>query len=161
VAIVAMTVACSKKDAEQSAMDSQVAAAPVHFTLAEFGHLRYLEGTWKGTMANGNAFYESYRFVNDSTIDKGGHTDSTFKTKSDSSRIVFRNGVVLDSGSSVYTAEKLDSTMVDFRASPSYHFTWTREGADAWTARLFSKQPDGTDRVTMYPMKRVRPAPEA
>jgi hypothetical protein len=155
-------MACSKKDAETPPPDfsnpgAPAQPAPAQFALSDFAKLRYLDGTWVGTMANGNKFYESYRFVNDSTIVKGGHTDSTFKTKSDSSLIVFRNGAVLDSGSSVYTAEKIDSAVVDFRASPTYHFTWTRESNDAWTARLFSKQADGTERVTTYPMRRIRP----
>ena len=159
---LALTFACSKKDADTPPADfsnpgAPAQPAPAKFALADFGKLRYLEGKWKGTMANGNPFYESYHFANDSTILKGSHTDSTFQTKSDSSMIAFRNGVVMDSSSSVYTAEKLDSAMVDFRAGPSYHFTWTKQGNDAWTATLFSKQADGSDRVTVYQMRRVRP----
>jgi hypothetical protein len=129
---------------------------PARFALADFNALRYLEGVWRGTMPNGNAFYESYHFVNDSTILQAGHTDSTLETKSDSSRIVFRGGAVIDSSSAVYTAEQLDSSIVDFRAGPSYHFTWARQGNDAWLATLFNKQPDGTERVTKYAMKRLR-----
>jgi hypothetical protein len=163
-ALAVTLVACSKKEPDQPPPDfSNPAApaqpAPARFALTDFARLRYLEGTWIGTMPNGNSFYESYHFINDSTIAKGGHTDSTFKTKSDSSFIVFRNGAVLDSGTTVYTAEKLDSAVVDFRASPTYHFSWTREGNDAWTAKLFSRQPDGTERITTYPMRRVRRPP--
>jgi hypothetical protein len=154
--------ACAKKDANQPPQDTNNAAAPAQpvpakFALADFGKLRYLEGTWVGTMANGHSFYESYHFANDSTILKGSHTDSTFKTKSDSSVIIFRNGIVMDSSAaSVYTAEKLDTSLVDFRAGPTYHFTWSRESNDAWTARLFSKQADGSEKVTTYPMKRMK-----
>jgi hypothetical protein len=160
-AVFALSIACGKKDAETPPPNFSNPAAPAQpapakFALADFGSLRYLEGVWKGTMPNGNAFYESYHFVNDSTILQGGHTDSTLQTKSDSSRIVFRNGAVIDSGgSSVSNAEKLDSVMVDFRASPSYHFIWTRQGNDAWTATIYSKQA-GAERVTTYPMKRIR-----
>jgi hypothetical protein len=163
LATLGMTIllGCSKRDAETPPPDfsnpaTPAQAAPAKFSLADFGKLRYLEGAWRGTMENGNAFYESYHFVNDSTITKGNHTDSTFKTKSDSSMIMFRNGAIMDSSKSVYTAVSLDSSVVDFRASPTYHFTWTREGADAWTAKLFSKQADGTEKVTTYPMKRIR-----
>jgi hypothetical protein len=138
-----------------NAATAQIATAK--FALADFAKLRYLEGTWVGTMANGNSFYESYHFANDSTLLKGSHTDSTFKTKSDSSVIIFRNGVVMDSSAaSMYTAEKLDTSVVDFRAGPTYHFTWSRESNDAWTARLFSKQADGSEKVTTYPMKRMK-----
>jgi hypothetical protein len=158
--LIALAVAaCGKGDtppADYQTPGAPAAAMPTHFTTAEFNHLRYLEGTWIGTMPNGNPFYESYHFINDSTILKGGHTDSTFHTKSDSSLIILRNGAVIDSGSTSSTAEKLDSTVVDFRSGPTYHFSWTREGPDAWTARLFAKQADGTERVTTYPMRRVR-----
>lgn len=161
----AMTVilGCSKKDADTPPPDFSNPAvpaqpAPAQFALADFAKLRYLEGSWRGTMENGKAFYESYHFVDDSTITMGNHADSTFRTKSDSSKIMFRNGAIIDSSRSMYTAVSIDSNVVDFRANPTYHFTWTRESNDAWTARLFSKQPDGTDRVTTYPMKRVRPS---
>lgn len=160
LAVVAAVVACSKEP-EQPPDDFSTAThpaqpAPAKFALDDFQLLRYLEGTWRGVMANGNAFYESYHFVDDSTIVQGKHTDSTFRTKQDSSFIMFRAGAIVDSGAAtVYRAETLDSAMVDFRASPTYHFTWTKEGNDAWTARLFSNTPDG-DRVTVYPMKRVR-----
>jgi hypothetical protein len=155
--------ACSRKDAEQPPKDFSNPAvpaqpAPAQFALADFNTLRYLEGTWKGMQPNGNPFYESYHFVNDSTIFQAGHTDSTFRTKSDSALITFRNGVVVDSSYSgrIYTVEKLDSAVVDFRAGPNYHFTWSRQGNDAWTAKLYNKQPDGSDVVTTYPMKRIR-----
>jgi hypothetical protein len=158
--LLALGIACGKKDADTPPPNFSNPAAPAQpapakFALTDFGQLRYLEGVWRGTMPNGNVFYESYHFVDDSTILQGGHTDSTLRTKSDSARIVFRNGAVIDSGGTVYSAEKLDSAMVDFRASPSYHFVWTRQGTDAWTATIYSKQ-GGSERVTTYPMKRIR-----
>ena len=154
--------ACSKKDADQPPPNFQTPAAPAQpmpakFATADFARLRYLEGTWRGTMPNGQSFYESFHFLDDSTALQGTHTDSTFRKKSDSSRIVFRGGAVYDSGGTVSIAEKLDSTVIDFRTSPTYHFTWTKTGADAWTAQLMSRNADGTDRVTIYPMKRVKP----
>jgi hypothetical protein len=159
--IVLLTLACSKKNPEQPPKDYSNPAAPAQpapakFALADFAALRYLEGSWKGTMANGSVFYEAYHFLNDSTLLGAGVMDSTFQAKKDSSVIAFRDGAVTYAGSSVYTAEKLDSTTIDFRASPTYHFTWTRESNDAWKATLYSKQPDGTERVTAYEMRRIR-----
>lgn len=161
--LLAVGAACGKKDANQPPADYSNPAvpaqpAPAKFALADFSTLRYLEGAWKGSQANGNAFYESYHFLNDSTIFMASHTDSTLKTKSDSSRIVFRNGAVIDSAysGSVYTVEKLDASIVDFRAGPNYHFTWSPAGADAWKATLYNKQPDGTERVTTYSLQRIR-----
>jgi len=160
-ALLSALLACGKKDTEQPPKDFSNPAAPAQpapakFALADFRTLRYLEGVWKGTMPNGKSFYESYHFMNDSTIFQANHTDSTLKTKSDSSLIVLRAGAVIDSGSGVSTAEKIDSAMIDFRSAPTYHFTWMRQSNDAWTARLYTKQPDGTERVTTYPMKRIR-----
>jgi hypothetical protein len=156
-------IACGKKDAEDPPKDFSNPAAPgqpvpAKFALADFQTLRYLEGTWKGMQPNGSPFYESYHFINDSTLLQGTHTDSTFKTKSDSSLILFRNGVVMDSSFTgrMSVAEKLDSSIVDFRAGPNYHFAWTRQSADAWKAILYNRQPDGTDRITTYLLTRVR-----
>ena len=165
LAALGMTIvmACAKKDAEQPPKDFSDPAIPAQpvpakFALADFNSLRYLEGTWKGLQANGNPFYESYHFVNDSTIFQANHTDSTFKTKSDSSLIIFRGGAVTDSNFSgkTYTAEKLDSSIVDFRAGPNYHFAFSRVSNDAWTANLYNKQADGTERITTYQLKRIR-----
>ncbi|HET9426622.1 MAG TPA: hypothetical protein VFO55_14765 [Gemmatimonadaceae bacterium] len=158
--------ACTKDKSGQPPENFETPAAPAapmpaSWSLADFGHLRYLEGQWRGTMPGGRPFYESYRFLNDSTILRGSHTDSTYSTKSDSALIVFRAGAVIDSGSAVFHATKLDSSVVDFRADvdPRRGFTWTRESADAWTARILSAAPDGTERVTIYPMRRVSRAP--
>lgn len=160
--MAAALAACAKGDQPPADFETPAAPAapmPSRFTVGDFGRLRWLEGTWRGTMSNGSLFHESYRFVNDSTIARGTHTDSTFRTKTDSSLIVFRGGAIIDSSSAVYTAGSLDSNSVDFlaNADPKYHYTWTREGPDAWTARIFSNAPDGTERVAIYPMKRFRP----
>lgn len=161
VGLLLVAVGCSKKDPEQPPKDYSNPAAPAQpapakFALADFGALRYLEGSWRGTMPNGGVFYEAYHFLDDSTLLGAGITDSTFQAKKDSSVIAFRDGAVTYTSNAVYTVEKLDSTVVDFRASPTYHFTWTRESNDAWKATLYSKQADGTERVTAYEMRRVR-----
>lgn len=164
-AVLAALCACAKDNEQppRSGTPSDTAApaapAPVKFALADFGKLRWLEGAWRGTMPNGTPFHETYHFIDDSTIAMGGHTDSTLKTKSDSARWVFRAGEVIDSGGSVvYHASRIDSTGIDFHADPdpSHHFTFTRDDSDAWTARIFSKGPDGAERVTVYPMRRIR-----
>jgi hypothetical protein len=162
VAAMIAAAACAKDKPDQPPPDFQTPAAPAapmpaQFALADFQHLRYLEGKWRGTLPNGKFFYESYHFVNDSTILQGGHTDSTFETKSDSALLVFRGGAVIDSSRTIYHATKLDATTVDFRADPAPKngFVWIRESADAWTARILGTNPDGTERVTVYPMRRV------
>src|SRR3954469_10358591 len=97
-----MVAAGAKKDAEQPPKDFSNPAlpaqpAPTKFALADFNSLRHLEGKWKGRQMKASLFYESYHFINDSTIFRATHTDSTFTNKSDSSLIIFRGGAVVDS----------------------------------------------------------------
>src|SRR5262245_1656328 len=55
------------------------------YTIDQFRGLHFLVGNWKGTMANGSLFFESYRLLNDSTIQMYAHADSTFGVPKDSS----------------------------------------------------------------------------
>lgn len=135
------------------------APAPPKFTVGDFKKLGWLEGTWRGRMANGTPFHESYHVVNDSTIAMGGYTDSTFKTKSDSAIIAFRDGSIIDQGGGpVWHASTLDAAKVDFQSPKdrTSHFSWTRESNDRWTARLHSTAADGKEAMTVYVMERVK-----
>lgn len=158
--IVCALAAAACNRADKAPADSLVPVVPPPtFAKTDFAKLRWLEGAWRGTISEGSFFYESYHFVNDTTLVRATHTDSTFKTKSDSAVMYYRDGAVVDSSAgSLYHAMKLDSTEVDFRldADPRRHFTWTRNGADAWTAKIFSRTREGVERVTVYPMARMK-----
>jgi hypothetical protein len=128
------------------------------FTLADFAHLRYLDGSWRGKLPDGKYFYERYRIVDDSTIAMQGFSDSTYATVSDSSRIALRGTTVASEGpASRWEATRLDSTSVDFVSArnSSSGFTWKRETADRWTATIRSTGGDGQARSTVYNMERV------
>src|SRR5688572_12211308 len=129
-----VALACGKSSAERADLAVKAEALPAvdaaTVTLAEFQKLRWINGPWRGFMSDGNKFYEWYRFLDDSTIHKTEHADSTFSTPSGESRIMLRNGVVIDSSArSLYVATRLDSTGIDFapRRGATNTFTWTRE----------------------------------
>jgi len=128
------------------------------FTPAQFASLRWIEGTWRGRLPDGGAFYERYRFVDDSTIVMQAFADSTLSATSDSARIVLRDGTVADEGGAArWAATRLDSSGVAFAPieGATNSFTWTRDRADRWTATLTWADKDGQARAVTYPMERI------
>ena len=129
----------------------------VAVTLADFQKLRWINGPWRGFMASGERFYEWYKFENDSTILKTEHPDSTFGTPSGESRIMLRNGIVVDSSlRSSYVATRLDSTGIDFapRRGATNNFTWAREDATKWSATIRWVDKDGRPQSVLYALHR-------
>lgn len=130
------------------------------FTPAQFATLRWIEGTWRGRLPDGGAFYERYRFSDDSTIVTQAFADSTLSTTSDSGRIVLRDGIVVDEGGAArWGATRLDSSGVAFGPleGATNSFTWTRDRADRWTATLTWTDKDAKARAVTYPMERIGP----
>jgi hypothetical protein len=134
------------------------AVAAGRFTPADFAHLRFLEGGWRGQLPDGKYFYERYRLVDDSTIAQYGFADSTYATSNDSSRIVLRGTTVAVESASRWEATRLDATGVDFTSikTPTSSFTWAPVSADKWTATIRSVGRDGQPRSAVYNMERVQ-----
>lgn len=57
---------------------------PAQVSPSQFQQLRWLEGDWQGTGGGVDAFYERYRWVDDSTIRKYDFSDSTLAVVTDS-----------------------------------------------------------------------------
>lgn len=131
---------------------------PAKVTVAQFGQLRWLEGRWRGAEAAGAPFFESYRFLDDSTILSFSFADSTFTTVTDSGRMQLR-GDTVTSGWPVpeRVAIALDSASVAFSAPlrGGNGFSWHLEGPGAWTARL-PWDSAGVARVRRYEMRAFR-----
>jgi hypothetical protein len=129
---------------------------PQRVTLAEFRALGWLSGQWRGSGGAYPAFFEEYRFLDDSTIVMRGFADSTFASATDSSRIVWRNGVISSRGSGTPSlAVDVRPTSVRFMREGASRggYTFTRVSADQWTATLHPSTPEGTE--TVYVMRRV------
>ena len=136
--------ACAKRDGAQdsatnaSASPSPQTAAPAPppalVTAAEFRDLRWIEGTWRGRMPDGQYFYERYTRLNDSTIQILHFPDSTLAASNEEDSITVRGGIMRH-GEAV--AIRFDSTGIDFakppRTTPQFSFAPASEG---WTATI-------------------------
>ena len=155
-----LALACGK--AAENRADTAAAPAPpppdaVTVSVADFQKLRWINGPWRGFMSNGEKFYEWYKFENDSTILKTEHPDSTFGTPSGESRIILRNGIVIDSSArSSYVATRWDTLGVDFapRRGATNSFTWTKEGPTQWAATIRWTDKDGRPQTVVYALHR-------
>jgi hypothetical protein len=157
IAVVAsFATACTADagDADPGAASGELepvppSAADAVRTIADFQGLAYLEGDWRGSGYEGGSFYETYHFVNDSTIEMTAWTDSTLSSSRDGSQYMLRDGVIR-------TADGGRLVGVD---GEGHHF---RRGSSAWTFRRVS--PDRwmaqVGPSTIYTMDRIaRPQP--
>jgi hypothetical protein len=158
-----VALACGGRDDASRADSTAAAAAPiadvkaVTVSVADFQQLRWINGPWRGFMSNGEKFYEWYKYENDSTILKTEHPDSTFGTPSGESRIILRNGIVIDSSArSSYVATRWDTLGVDFapRRGATNSFTWTKEGPTQWAATIRWTDKDGRPQTVVYALHR-------
>ena len=164
IALSGLVCACAPRaddeaatEADQPAAATTPAAAtePGSFTRAQFAELRWLEGDWRGSMPNGQPFFERYRVTSDSTIQMHAFADSTMTQATDSSRVYWRDNRIYSGSESVRSVvARIDSAGVHFvpDGSSGYHYTWKQTG-DGWTATL---NPADPARRVVYEMRRVR-----
>lgn len=130
------------------------------FTKIDFEKLRWLEGNWRGTDASGeNPFFERYRFVGNDKIETDSFSDSTMTKVDNQSSTFFENGAIIHkSGSMIWTAAKVDSSLIEFspKDTAPNSFVWEKQSADAWTARLIGKDTQGKPTETIYLMTRIK-----
>jgi hypothetical protein len=127
------------------------------FATSDFGKLRWLEGTWRGTAAGHEPFYERYHFVNDSTAQITYFNDSTLSRPTGEGRVYLTVGRIYHTfGPGRWGATHVDSSDVFFIPQVNAHntFAWRRETPDTWTATLRTGL-SGHSRVTVYSMTRV------
>lgn len=126
--------------------------APAVVSTEAFEALRWIEGSWVGTGGE-EPFYESYTFVNDTTIRTRSYIDSTFSFAADSGFVTLSDSVLtLTGGEGVWVASEIDSAHVHFepRLNALNNFTWTRESPRTWRAVLRSS----TGEETVFNMRR-------
>jgi hypothetical protein len=130
-------------------------AAAARVTVADLRKLRWIEGTWRGSGDGQAAFYERYRFADDSTLVVDSFPDSTLASVSESTPFELRGGTL---GNPNWVATRLDDRAVDFaRIGASNSFTWRFESADRWTALLHSPATAARPaREVIYHMERIR-----
>jgi hypothetical protein len=155
---VAATVAAMPRAAlAQAASSSQRGQPKTPFGTADFGKLRWAEGSWAATATDETPFYARYHFANDSTMEITYYRDSAFTQESGSGRVYLTVGRVYHTfGSGRWGATNVDGTGAFFIPQVNAHntFAWSYESPDAWTLTQRSGL-SGHERVTVYHMRRV------
>ena len=134
-------------------------AAPIDVSVEQFGALRWIEGTWRGSGVEQPTFYERYTFVNDSTIRAESSPDSTFPNPEEAGTIELRGGRVTtgDGEAMQWAVSSIDARSVRFDPVRGARntFVWTSESDSAWNARLSWTDRDGVPHETLYQMRRM------
>ena len=152
VALTLLSLSAASLSAQVSSPTSPPVPAAV--TRGAFGGLRWLEGTWRGRMANGEYFYERYTFVDDSTISMQHLADSTLTPRGEPALIVHRAGGVRY-GKAVAT--RLDPAGIHFSEGPNvaHGFTFEPIARGGWTATIRGADRAGKPYEIIYQMERV------
>jgi len=135
------------------AADSQ----PQQVSLEEFRRLGWIVGKWEGSGGAYPSFFEDYEWLDDSTMRQRNFPDSTFAAASDSSWIEWRGGRVANrSASSRSEGMLVAADSVQFRRAGATlgGYTWTKNSADQWTARIHAATEGGAE--TVYVLRRVQ-----
>lgn len=133
-------------------------ADPITVTVADFGQLSWLIGSWRGVGGDGKPFYEAYSAVDDSTIRMRSYADSTFATVTDSSVILLRGGILANEGGNArWVATRLDTLGADFSPERGARntFTWSRQSPTQWTATLRWNDERGRPQTVEYALQKM------
>lgn len=139
----------------------EVAAAPAVLPAGSLAKLRWIAGSWRGTGTDAAAFYERYRFVDDSTFEVESFADSTLARVTETARYELRDGRLANVGTGPrWVAVRLDDSVASFAPleRARNRFEWRRETADAWTAVIAWSTPQGP-RERVYRLTRIPPRP--
>jgi hypothetical protein len=154
-------IACAKRSDDdappaQSTADTAV-PAPAQVSTSAFNALRWLEGRWVGSGEAQRPFYESYAFLDDSTLMTRSYADSTFRQVSDSSVIQLRAGKLESVNKTTrYVAVAIapDSVVFAPGSGARNSFKWQRRSPTEWTAVIIPLPSSQRPPVT-YQMRKV------
>ena len=137
----------------------RVTSAPATVSAQQFGQLRWIEGTWRGTGVEQPTFYERYTFVDDSTIRAESSADSTFPAPQEAGAIELRGGRVTTGEEAMqWAVSSLDARSVRFDPvrGARNSFVWRSDADSAWTATLSWTDNDGEAHERVYHMRRMQ-----
>jgi hypothetical protein len=129
------------------------------FTPADLAKLKWIEGDWKGTGDGQEAFFERYRFENESTLAVESFDDPEMTKKSDVTRYVLQNGEFRTEreGPGYSAAEIINdsASFVPFGGARNT-FKFQRISENSWTATLDWPEMNGKPaRQKVYQMVRL------
>lgn len=124
------------------------AAEPVPVSPSTFHSLRWLEGVWRGSGGGFEAFYEDFRWADDSTVLRHSYSDSTLATVTETSEIRLRDGHAFQWRNGERRAAVVLARNDSLRFSSGV--LWIRRSDDHWTAILANGR-------TTYELRRFKP----
>lgn len=154
--ILAFVLLAGCQQKEEPAPSERVEPTPMPVSVEQFRSLAWLEGRWRGTLADTMPFFERYQFQDDSTMGTWTFADSLRTQVSDSGWIRLRNGTVTSGDSARgYVLTALDSASAHFkpRGAASNAFTWRKTSDSSWTATLTWRDRSGQAMERIYVMR--------
>ena len=132
----------------------------IKFTQSDMAKLRWIEGSWRGSDADGKLiFYENYHFVANEIVIKSYAEDSTFTKVKRIGRVYLQNDEIIhrDEGM-LWSATKLSHSQVEFapKKKATNSFIWQRESADVWIAKLRFNDETGEQKEVTFRMERIK-----
>lgn len=128
------------------------------FSPADLAKLKWIEGTWRGTGDVEKAFFERYRFENETTLAVDSFTDEKLTKVDETTRFILSDGQFGNGGDdSRWAASVIDYQGITFVpvAKARNTFRWQRESDNSWTAILqWPASDDKPARQRVYKMER-------
>lgn len=123
-------------------------ADPIPVSQQAFDSLRWLEGAWRGSGGGYDAFFEDFRWVDDSTVLRHSYADSTLARVTETSEIRLRDGKAHQwrDGERRAGVVLLRNDSLQFSSG----VLWIRRSDDHWTAILANGR-------TTYELRRHTP----
>jgi hypothetical protein len=138
-------------------------ATPAKLTAEDLKKLRWIEGTWRGTGVNQPAFFERYRWENDTTLAVDSFENEKLEKATDTTRFELKDGEFGGGSEGArYVATALDDNVITFApvVKARNWFVWKRETKDTWTAIIQPlARPDKPAKDIIYNMERFPAAP--
>ena len=158
--------ACTSKPTATSANTPSTQAAPTpvpptpaKLTAEDLKKLRWIEGTWRGTGVNQPAFFERYRWENDTTLAVDSFENEKLEKVTDTTRFELKDGEFGGGSEGArYVATALDDKSITFGPviKARNDFVWKYESKDSWTAIIKPlPRPDKPVKNIIYNMERL------
>ena len=156
-------IGCASKPADISANTAVPQATPppvtpAKLTAEDLKKLRWIEGTWRRTGVNQPAFFERYRWENDTTLAVDGFADEKVDKVTETTRFELKDGEFGGGSEGArYVATALDGNSITFGPviKARNWFVWKHESKDSWTAIIKPlSTPDKPKKDIIYNMER-------
>jgi hypothetical protein len=149
IVVVLLCLSCTGADTQTAT------PKPKTLTAVELQKLRWIEGSWRGTGDKQPAFFERYRFENDTTLAVDGLEDDKV---TDTTLFVLKDGEFGGGNEgSRWVATSIDDSSITFEpvTKAMNSFRWQRETKDSWKAVLnWPATKDKPARERIYQMER-------